>query len=133
MHVTQSIGIMKKIVIIFLLMVIHFLSNAQIVVTLRLQDPCASVTSILYQPPATLDLVTYPNPTSGLLTIELPEAMIAHPTLIEIFNVLGEKLESVRLVGSREVIIDLTGRPPGLYIISATSGNTKTHQRVIKQ
>lgn len=129
----QSIYAMKKPMLVSMLMVIHFLTYAQIVVTLRLPDPCESVTSVYYPRPGSIQFAAYPNPTSGILTIELPEALTTHPTLIELFNILGEKLETVKHAGSREVVFDLTNRPSGLYIISATSGNTKTHQRIIKQ
>jgi hypothetical protein len=123
---------MRNLFIVAVLMAFQIKANAQIVVTLNLPDPCASVTAVPFQSPEAINIAAYPNPVISRLTIELPEAMTSHPTMIELYGMMGERLESFTFSGNREVVIDLTCRPAGLYIISVTSGSAKTHQRIIK-
>lgn len=64
------------------------------------------------------NFITYPNPTSGSLTIELPvEAKIAS---IEIFNYLGTMVMSMdQDNGSHNVNVDLSSMTNGVYCIVA--------------
>ena len=123
---------MRNLFIVAVLMAFQIKAGAQIVVTLNLPDPCASVTAVPFQPAEAINFAAYPNPVTGLLTIELPEAMTSHPTIIELYGMMGERLESFSFPENGELVIDLTGRPAGLYIISVTSGSARTHQRIIK-
>lgn len=55
----------------------------------------------------------YPNPSTGKVILTTTES-----STIEIYNVLGEKILSSPIRGGREVALDLSGNPAGIYYYS---------------
>lgn len=64
-------------------------------------------------------LAAYPNPSNGIVTLSAPAAI----TSVEVFNALGEKVESREFAKNEEQQLDLSGMQPGLYIVRATLAN----------
>lgn len=73
---------------------------------------------------ATMNTPYYPNPTKGLLHIDLPEVQF-----VEVFDLLGQSV-----VVSEKATIDLSGLPSGVYVvkIKLSDGRNKTG-RVLKE
>ncbi|MCX6197977.1 MAG: T9SS type A sorting domain-containing protein [Bacteroidetes bacterium] len=68
----------------------------------------------------------YPNPTSGLLTIEKGTETITH---LEICNLLGEV---VLVPNAQQHTINLSTLATGMYMLNITTKNGKSSQRVFK-
>lgn len=105
---------------------------AQQVVTLQLPDPCASVTYVYKPQTDKPTLSVYPNPTSGKLTLLLPGTHDVTPFTIGVYNLTGTRIYSFSWDGDAETTIDLTGLPPGMYVLAVSGINLKVHQRIIK-
>lgn len=58
----------------------------------------------------------YPNPTSGIVTIEISEEMADQYVAAEIFNVLGEMVINFN-VNQPTLRVDLAGQTPGIYLL----------------
>lgn len=73
---------------------------------------------------ATTNTPFYPNPTKGLIRIDLPEVQF-----VEVFDLLGQSV-----VVSEKATIDLSGLPSGVYVvkIKLSDGRNKTG-RVLKE
>ena len=73
---------------------------------------------------ATSEMAFYPNPTKGLIHIDLPEVQF-----VEVFDILGKSI-----FVSEKTTIDLSGLPSGVYVvkIKLSDGQIKTG-RVLKE
>ena len=78
-------------------------------------------------------LQVYPNPTSGLLNIRLqPEGDINQT--IEVYNQLGQKVDSYELSFSKEmpaVVLQLNDLTDGIYFVRVYDGNTVQTRKVM--
>lgn len=70
----------------------------------------------------------YPNPTSGTITLQLPDA----PSHIEVSNVLGERF-AVSADNSSNPVIDISWLGRGLYFISARVQNGIYNTKFIRE
>lgn len=61
----------------------------------------------------------YPNPNGGKFTIQ-SSAAGNQPSVIEIYNVLGEKVFSKFTTDNSQFTIDLSSRPAGMYLYRVT-------------
>ena len=79
-----------------------------------------------------LEIVMYPNPTEGILTVELKNLNEAQPSSIMVYDYSGRLLQSK---SNLEVIntIDLSQLPRATYILRISSGERKTEWKVVKQ
>jgi len=76
-------------------------------------------------------LIVSPNPTSGIVTLTMPERRSSHAR-ITVFNALGSIVQEEYLVGpSRNPTLDLASLPPAQYIIRVTTPEYTTMQRVV--
>ncbi|CAN5436961.1 hypothetical protein BH11BAC1_BH11BAC1_03250 [soil metagenome] len=74
---------------------------------------------------------SFPNPTKGKLTIRNGQNSISS---IEIYNVLGVQVKSLHIgIGQKEIQIDLTNLPPGIYFVQATTAEKLFRGKVIKE
>jgi hypothetical protein len=72
-----------------------------------------------------------PNPSSGVFTIAFSEVTSA---TIGVYNVLGQQVMSLDCArDDKNVIIDLTGYPSGVYIMVIESEQGIVKERVIKK
>jgi hypothetical protein len=75
-------------------------------------------------------LSLYPNPTNGILNIELPKE---DKSSIAVFNLLGKVIYSSDGSDTDKVSINLTNEPKGIYIIRIKSGTGSAIERFILQ
>ncbi len=72
-----------------------------------------------------------PNPTSGLLTVNVSTAL-KEALEVEIFSVVGVRLQRQSLqAGMVAATIDLSGYPAGSYLVKMTSGEATAVERVV--
>jgi hypothetical protein len=80
---------------------------------------------------ATIDLVVYPNPSSGLINIKAIN-LTEEISTIDLFNIYGEKIYSESMIGNSSEI-DLSHEPKGVYSVRLNSGDGSVYQKVIIQ
>jgi hypothetical protein len=74
----------------------------------------------------------YPNPTTGILTLEFaekPETVAK----VEIFSMIGELIYTTEVSGDIRHSFDLTGNPKGVYIFRVLMGTEFMIEKVIKK
>lgn len=77
----------------------------------------------------------YPNPTNGVLNIELTQQMVNEAKVVNITNLAGVVLNQFKLESSSNPIlqVDLSRYPKGIYFIQVKTVSTNSTQRIILQ
>ena len=75
----------------------------------------------------------YPNPTSGNFTLELKGDATSAQVHVDIFGILGEKIQSKDLVMERKQEFSLIDRPTGVYVVHVISGALSETAKIIKR
>jgi hypothetical protein len=71
----------------------------------------------------------YPNPTTGIFTIETEGIKEA---TMEVYSISGVKMKSLKMEGSKTEV-DLTNIPKGIYLLSIiTNGETISKKIIIE-
>lgn len=71
----------------------------------------------------------FPNPGTGIYTLSTESIKDG---LIEIFDVMGKKVQSIRVTGEEPAYkIDLTGHSKGIYIVRLNSNNKVYSKKII--
>jgi len=74
----------------------------------------------------------YPNPTYGLLTMEISSLKADEKVMVQVTDMNGHiLLKEVQTTSSFK--IDLTSRSKGFYILSATIGRERREWKIIKE
>jgi hypothetical protein len=73
----------------------------------------------------------YPNPTSGLIRIEIQNLPFDETANITLYQLSGKLITSKRTSESTE--IDITGQPSGIYILRIVAGDAQTEWKIIKK
>jgi len=72
----------------------------------------------------------YPNPSSGLFTMQINSQWLMSNSQIDIYNVLGEKVWHSEIYNQQSQI-DLSSQSKGIYFIKVQSGNNVYTKKVI--
>jgi len=97
--------------------------------SIPIQTICSSVTKV-NEETIKEQLLIYPNPSSGLYTINL-ESSVNDDAVINVFNLLGEKITNQKVktkFGVNKYQLDLTNAPDGIYFVTLNS-NTRVSQK----
>jgi len=73
----------------------------------------------------------YPNPTSGKLTISLPQEQVATVVKVRVTDLSGREVKTLMLPATGE--IDLSALQAGTYLITVGSGESQITRRVVKE
>lgn len=79
-----------------------------------------------------VNIITYPNPTKGLFTVEVPNYWLNKDTVIEIRNLFGEVVFSEK-IDSSIMKIDLTNKTSGIYILKISNSEQSITRKIIKE
>ena len=82
--------------------------------------------------PEGLQLLAYPNPTRGPLTIEVKGFTGETAGLVQVIGIRGELVFQGPLSADQRHALGLEGRPPGVYLIRVLGANKGAVQRVVK-
>ena len=74
----------------------------------------------------------FPNPTTGIFTVEMLDAAGMKPAHIELFGMQGRLVSGMDLMNQSTHTFDLGTNPPGLYIIRVVVGNEEKTARILK-
>lgn len=72
----------------------------------------------------------YPNPTRGILNIEIPQA-IEEKALLRCYTLNGKMILET-YVNNQNTIVDLNNQPAGIYILTIIIGDRKKDWKIIK-
>lgn len=75
----------------------------------------------------------YPNPTTGVFTLELSEITEASVVKVEIYGIHGERLLNEKYTGEKKHEFSLEGKPAGIFFIRIFCGENIGSQKIIKQ
>lgn len=79
---------------------------------------------------ANLEIRIYPNPTKGVLKVEIPDIGDIKPTLV-VYNLQGKQLVH-KTVSNQISTINLSGHPAGMYIMKIVNGQESLDWKIIK-
>lgn len=74
----------------------------------------------------------YPNPSNGVVSIH-NEANFTKTQTIEIYNLLGEKIYSMINENAKDLKINLSDSPKGIYIVKISDGEKSISKKIIIQ
>lgn len=77
-----------------------------------------------------LEIRIYPNPTKGVLKVEIPGIGDIKPTLV-VYNLQGKQLVH-KTVSNQISTINLSGHPAGMYIMKIVNGQESLDWKIIK-
>lgn len=75
-------------------------------------------------------ITLYPNPFNNQFTVEY--ALENKTAVLTIYNLMGVKVAE-QILTSPKTTVDLSDTANGIYFAVITEGNTKTHQKIVKQ
>ncbi len=70
----------------------------------------------------------YPNPTDGMLYVDLPTG--STPMLIKLLDVNGRPVKEARFASSERTAFDLTELPNGIYLLQVNTGGEVVFKRI---
>lgn len=76
--------------------------------------------------------IIYPNPTTGIFTIEWRHPGNLVDVSVEIFNMQGNVMYHFNKVEASPLVIDLSARPPGVYFVRVLMGSEVVSRKLIK-
>ena len=89
------------------------------------------VTGIEELPEATVRV--YPSPTTGKFILELKGELPVYKVVVDVYDMIGEKVLTEILFGERSHEFSLSDRPVGVYFIRVISGDKAETIKIIKQ
>lgn len=99
----------------------------------RIYNGCVTITgiSVLYNSPM---MTVVPNPSSGEFHIKA-ETLSGASAKLEVMDVTGHLIQQrdVMMNADRDLIIDLSAQPLGVYLLRLTTGEVMLTQRLMKQ
>ena len=79
-----------------------------------------------------IQLKIYPNPTDGLLKVEIKNLPEGQTAQIWLYAMSGKLITLLKDV-SKETSINLSGQPAGVYVMRIVSGKFRTEWKIIKK
>lgn len=64
----------------------------------------------------------YPNPTTGILTLEITNQDLLQKPIVHVFSIFGENILQQIFTGRRTHELNLSEQPPGLYFVRVIIG-----------
>jgi hypothetical protein len=77
-------------------------------------------------------IVIYPNPTKGILTVEIPDYQSTIPVGFLLTNLSGQAIFSGKSETGSQTI-DLSRQPAGIYLLRLSIGEESTVWKIIKE
>jgi hypothetical protein len=78
-------------------------------------------------------LTPFPNPTTGIFNITIPEVSETSKITITVYDLLGNDIYQNEFTGNKATSIDISDKSQGLYIIKISIGNSAYISKIIYQ
>ncbi|WP_372776638.1 T9SS type A sorting domain-containing protein [Mangrovibacterium sp.] len=78
------------------------------------------------------EIKIYPNPTKGLLRVEIPLQGNEKRVVLQVYNMQGA-LISDQVVSDEITQVDLYNHPPGMYLLRIASGEEVSQWKIVKE
>jgi hypothetical protein len=78
-------------------------------------------------------LKVYPNPTSGRFTLEFETPAGEQQILLQIFDVMGSKVQSRELTSGKHHAMDISNLPKGVYLVRVMDRTSRMFTKIIRQ
>jgi hypothetical protein len=79
------------------------------------------------------DFRIYPNPTTGVFTLEFNPDIEPQNTVVQIINLTGKIIRTEELNEVQQYKFDLTGQSRGIYLVRIIQGGRMETEKVVKQ
>ena len=79
-----------------------------------------------------IELKIYPNPTDGLLKVEIHNLPAGQTANVQLYNLSGKLISSFKGIADY-ADIDISGQPSGTYLLRITAGEYQTEWKIIKK
>jgi len=76
------------------------------------------------------NFVVYPNPSTGVFTITLPDDMLSAPDHIVVYNLLGQQVYNAYIFNTQTTKLDLNGLKPSVYILNVSNAGKTLTQKI---
>ncbi len=125
----------EKLLLLFIAIMLSAYSNAQIIVKLKLPNPCASVG--FTQPidnSTDFEMKIKPNPSNGIFTMELTSQNAIGKFNVKIYNMQGTSTYNQDFYGSSNAmikVINLQHLPSGIYLLTLIGDNKQLIKKII--
>jgi Secretion system C-terminal sorting domain len=93
----------------------------------------ASATEEVYGNPLLKDFTVYPNPTSGAVTLTMETWGESLTLELKVYSLIGQEMYTESLSpfsGIKQVSLDLSKFPKGIYMVEVTNGERTKMRRV---
>jgi hypothetical protein len=84
------------------------------------------------EPYAANDLLVYPNPFTGELTVHLQRES-ASPLPIQVFDLAGRQVFAGNVQGNIPTTFSLESLPPGMYLVRVYDGKNTFVRKIVKR
>jgi hypothetical protein len=81
---------------------------------------------------AMFNIAVYPNPSSGLITVRLDHLKAGEQVAVRIMDMQGRELMHSGNFSGSKLQLDLGGLPQGLYLLEATSAESRKVIKIVK-
>jgi uncharacterized delta-60 repeat protein len=78
------------------------------------------------------DFTVYPNPNTGIFTIELDATLQLANYTLRIMNTLGQEVYQ-SAIATPQATIDISTLSKGIYLLSLSDGEQEAHRKIIKE
>jgi hypothetical protein len=80
--------------------------------------------------PSVAEITVYPNPVTGIFTIELPSGIVGKEAVL--MDISGRKLQTKSFDGASKLSFDMTKEAKGIYMIEVVNGTDVYRSRIVK-
>jgi hypothetical protein len=74
----------------------------------------------------------FPNPTSGVVQIVLPDQWSGTPIDLGIYDLVGRKVKDLYSGGAKQLMLDLQTLPDGVYTLIMQIGKQRVVRKIVK-
>ncbi|MCX6267869.1 MAG: PKD domain-containing protein [Bacteroidetes bacterium] len=75
----------------------------------------------------------FPNPTSGIFTLELSNEPIKPPVVVQVFNMMGSRILETEIRSGRRHQLSLSDQVPGVYLVKVVKDNETGVSKIIRE
>ncbi|MFP9097980.1 alkaline phosphatase PhoX [Flavobacterium sp. RHBU_24] len=84
-------------------------------------------------PALTANVKVYPNPTNGIVKVDLTGNFAGQDATVEVFDIVGRKVTEVSATGSASLQVDLSAYPSDqVFILTVHAGNATASYKIVK-